>query len=113
LRQEHSLRIFENRVLRNTFQLKSDELRRDGRKLHNQVLCDLFSSSKIILVVKSIMMRWRMHAARMGKRRGAYTVLVGKPKGRKTIGKPWRRRESNSEMDLKRIWMGLRINCSA
>jgi len=86
LRQEHSLRVFENRVLRKIFQLKCDEVRREGRKLHNQVLCDLFSSPKIILVVKS----WRLHVARTGKRRGAYAVLVGKPKGRETIGKPWR-----------------------
>jgi hypothetical protein len=112
LRQEHSLRVFENRVLKKIFQLKCDELRRDGRKLHNQVLCDLYYSPKIILVVKSVMMRWRLHVASMVKGRGAYTVLVGKTKGMKTIRKPWRRRENNSKMDLKRICMELRIDCS-
>jgi hypothetical protein len=77
-------------VLRKTYQLKFDEVRKDGRKLHNQVLCDLYSSPKINLVVKSIMMIWRLHVERMGKMGGAYTILVGKPKEMKTIRKRWR-----------------------
>jgi len=58
------------------------------------------------------MMRLRLHVARMGNRRGAYKVLVEKPKEMKTIRKLWPRRESNSNMSLKRICMGLRIDYS-
>jgi hypothetical protein len=64
LREEHSLRVFENRVLRRIFGTKTDEVTGDWRKLHN-----LFSSPNIIRMINSRRMRWTGHVARMGRRR--------------------------------------------
>jgi hypothetical protein len=74
----HRLRVFENRVLRKIFGPKRDE---DGswRKLHNDELYSLYSSPNIVRVIKSRRMRWAGHVARMGKGRGVYGVLVGRP----------------------------------
>jgi hypothetical protein len=60
-----------------------------------------FSSPNIIRVIKSRRLRWARHVARMGKRRGAYRALVGKPEGRRPLGRPRRRWEDNIEMDLR------------
>ena len=61
---------------------------------------DLYSSPNIIRVIKSIRMRWAEHVARKGgERRVAYTVLVGKPQGRRSLGRPRRRWEDNIQMD--------------
>jgi len=73
LREEHRLRVFENRVLRRIFGPKMDEVTRDWRKLHNEKLHDLYSSLKIVRVIISRRLRWAGHVARMGERR-AYTV---------------------------------------
>ena len=59
--------------------------------LHNEELSDLYSSPNIVRVIKSRRMRWAGHVARMGKERGAYRVLVGKPEGRRPLGRPRRR----------------------
>jgi hypothetical protein len=66
LREEHILRVFENRVLRRIFGLKRDEVTREWRKLHNEELRDLYSSPSIIRIIKSSRMRWAGHVARMG-----------------------------------------------
>jgi hypothetical protein len=58
------------------------------RKLHNEELHDLYSSPSIIMVIKSRRMRWAGHVARMGENRNAYRLLVGKPEGRRPLGKP-------------------------
>jgi hypothetical protein len=81
LREEHRLRIFENRVLRRIFGPKREE---DGswRKLHNDELHSLYSSPKIVRVIKSRRMRWTGHVERMGEGRGVYMVLVEKPEDR-------------------------------
>jgi len=73
------LRVFENRVLRRVFGPKRDEITGECRKLHNEVLSDLYSLPSIERVVKSRRMRWAGHEARMGEGRGVYRVLVGKP----------------------------------
>jgi hypothetical protein len=78
LRKEHRLRVFENKVLRRIFGPKRDEVTGEWRKLHNEKLYDLFSSTSIIKVVKSRRMRWLGHVARMRKKRNAYRLLVGK-----------------------------------
>jgi hypothetical protein len=82
LQEEHRLRVFENRVLRRIFGLKRDEVTGEWRKLHNEELHDLYSSPSIIIIIKSRRMRWEGHVARMGERRNAYRLLVGKPEGK-------------------------------
>jgi len=80
LREEHRLRVFENRVLRRIFGLKRDEVTRGWRKLHNEELNDLHFSPNIVWVIKSRRMKWAGHVVHMGERRGVYRVLVGKPR---------------------------------
>ena len=70
------------------------------RKLHNEELTDLSSSPNIVRVIKSRRMRWAEHVVRMGERRGVYRVLVGKPEGKRPLGRPRRRWEDNIKMDL-------------
>jgi hypothetical protein len=79
LREERRLRVFENRVLKRIFRPSRDEMTGDWRKLHNEELHDLYSSPSIIRVMKSMRMRWAWNVARMGEKRNAYRVLVGKP----------------------------------
>jgi len=67
---------------------KRDEVTREWRKLHNEELNDLYSSLNIVRVVKSRRMRWVGHVACMGERRGVYRVLVGKPEGKRLLGRP-------------------------
>jgi hypothetical protein len=102
LREEHRLRVFENRVLRKIFGPKREE---DGswRKLHNDELHSLYSSLNIVRVSKSRTMRWAGHVARMGDERGVYRVLVGRPKGKRPLGRPRRRWEDNIKLDLGEI----------
>jgi hypothetical protein len=70
LREEHRLRVFENRVLRRIFGPKRDEVTGEWRRLHNEELNDLYSSPNIVRVIKSRRMGWVRHAAGMGKREG-------------------------------------------
>ncbi|KAJ4444022.1 hypothetical protein ANN_05811, partial [Periplaneta americana] len=79
LREEHRLRVFENKVLRKIFGAKRDEVTGEWRKLHNTELHALYSSSDIIRNIKSRRLRWAGHVARMGQSRNAYRVLVGRP----------------------------------
>jgi hypothetical protein len=88
LREECRLRVFENKVLRRIFGPKRDEVTREWRRLHNKELYALYSSPNIIRVIKSRRLRWAGHVARMGERRGAYRGLVGKPEGRRPLGRP-------------------------
>jgi len=74
LREEHRLRVFENRLLRRIFRPKRDEIAREWGKLHNEELNDLYSSTNIFRVIKSRRMRWAGHVARMGERRDVYRV---------------------------------------
>jgi hypothetical protein len=70
--------VFENRVLRGIFGPKKDEVTGGRRKLHNEELHDLSSSPSIIGMIKSRRMRWAVHVGRMGKKRNAHMLLVGK-----------------------------------
>jgi hypothetical protein len=103
LREEQRLRVFENRVLTRIFGPKRDEAAGDWRRLHKEKLNDLYSSPNIIRVIKSGRMKWAGHVARMGERRGAYRILVGRPEGRRPLGRPRRRWENNIKMDLQEV----------
>jgi hypothetical protein len=81
------MRVFENRVLRRIFGPKKDEVTREWRKLHNEELRDLYSSPSIIRIIKS-RMRWACHVGRMGNKRNACRLLVGKPEGKRPLGRP-------------------------
>ena len=85
---EHRLRVFENRVLRRIFGPKRDGVTWEWRKLHNEELNNLYSSPNIVQVFKSRRMRWSGQVAFMGKRRVIYRVLVGKPEGKRPLGRP-------------------------
>ena len=71
------------------------------RKLHNEELSDLYFLSKNVRVVKSRRMRWAVHVARMGEGRGVHRVLVGKPEGKRPLGRPRRRWKDNIKMYLQ------------
>jgi hypothetical protein len=90
LKEEHRLRVFENRLLRRISGPKRDEVTGEWRKLHNEELRDLYSSPSIIRISKSRRMRWVGHVARMGEKRNAYRLLVGKPEGKRPLGRPRR-----------------------
>jgi hypothetical protein len=74
--------VFENRVLRRIFGPKRDEVTGEWRRLHNEELYALYSLRNIIRAIKCRKMRWAGHVARMGERRGAYSILVGEPEER-------------------------------
>jgi hypothetical protein len=83
--------LIENRVLRRVFGPKRDEVTGERIKLHNEKLNDLYSLPNIVRVVKSRRMRWAGRVARMGEGRGGHRVMVGKPEGRRPLGRPRRR----------------------
>jgi hypothetical protein len=85
------LRVFENRVLRRIVGPKRDEVTGGWRKLHNEELHGLYSSPSIVRVIKARSLRRAGHVARMGDVRGAYNILVGRPEGRRPLGRPRRR----------------------
>ena len=113
LTEERKLRVFENIVLRRIFGPRRDEVTGECRRLHNEELNDLYSSPNFVRVIKSRRMSWAGHVARMGEERGVYRVLVGKPEGKRPLGRPRRRWVDNIRMDLLEVgcgymdWIGL------
>jgi hypothetical protein len=105
-KEEHRLRVFENRVLRRIFRPKRDEVTGDWRKLHNEELHGLYSWPSIVRVIKARRMRWAGNVARIGEMRGAYNILIGRPEGRRPLGRPRRRWEDNIKPDLWEIGFG-------
>ncbi|KAJ4431809.1 hypothetical protein ANN_20414 [Periplaneta americana] len=103
LREEHRLRLFENKVLRKIFGAKRDEVTGEWRKLHNTELHALYSSPDIIRNIKSRRLRWAGHVARMGESRNAYRVLVGRPEEKRPLGRPRCKWENNIKMDLREV----------
>jgi hypothetical protein len=100
LREEHRLKVFENRVLRRIFGLRRNEVTGDWRTLHNVELHNLYSSPNIIRMIKSRRMRWAGHVARMGET-NSYRILVGKPEGKSPLGRSRRRWVDNIKLDLR------------
>ena len=92
------MRVFENRVFRRIFAPKRDE--KTGE------LSDLYSLFNIFRVIKSRRMRCAAYVASIVERRGVYRVLVGKPGGKRPLGRPRRRWEDNSKMDLQEVGFG-------
>ena len=87
LREEHRLRVSENRVLRRIFGPKRDGVTGEWRKLHNEELNDLYCSPNIVRVIISRSIRWAGHVARMGYRRDANGILCGRPEVNKQLGR--------------------------
>ena len=100
LREDLWLRVFENRVLTRIFGPKRNEVTGEWGKLHNEELNDLYCSPNIVRMIKLRRMRWVGHVACMG-RGVAYTgFLVGKPEGKRPLGRPRLRCEDNIKIYL-------------
>jgi len=93
--------------LRRIFGPRRDEVTGEWRRLHNEELNNLYSSPNIIWVIKSRRMKWAGYVARMGEERGVYRFLVGKPEGKRSLGRPRRRWVDNIRMDLQEVGCGL------
>ena len=107
LRDECTLRVFEKRVLRRILRPKRDGVAGKWRKLHNEELNGSYSPNNI-RVMKSRRISWEGFVTHMGERRGAYRVLVGKPEGKRPLGRPRLRWENNIKMDLQGVgWKGM------
>jgi hypothetical protein len=106
LREEHRLKVFENRVLRRIFGPKRDEVTGEWRKLHNKELHNLYSSPDIIRQVKSRRMRWAGHVTRMREEIKVFKILVGKPEGKRPLGRPGVGGKMGSEWTLGRLAWG-------
>jgi hypothetical protein len=104
--EKHKLRVFEKKVLRRIFGPRRDEVTEEWRRLYNEEINNLYSSPNIVRVIKSRRMRWAGHVARMDEERGLYRVLVGKPEGKRPLGRPRRRWVDNIRMDLQEVGCG-------
>jgi hypothetical protein len=108
LREEHKLSVFENRVLRRIFGQKRDDVKEMWRKLHSNELHDLYSSPRVISMIKSRRMRLTRHVDEIGEKRKAYRLLVGKPEGKRPPGRSRRRWKDNIEAGS---WRGMTGRC--
>jgi hypothetical protein len=90
-------------LLRRIFGSKRDGVTGGWRKLYNEELHNLYSSPSIIRIIKLKRMRWVGHVAQMGENRNEYRLLVGKPEGKRPLGRPRRRWIDNIKMDLLEI----------
>ena len=99
--------------MRRIFGPRRDEVTGEWKRLHNKELNDSYSSPNIVRVIKLRRMRWAGHVAHMGEERGVYRVLVGKPEGKRPLGRPRHRWVDNIRMDLLEVgcgymdWIGL------
>jgi len=103
LKDERRLKLFQNWELKRIFDPKRDEVAGEWKTQHHEKLNDLYPSSNIARVIKSRRMRWPWHVARMGDRRGAYSVLVGKHEEKFPFGWPRSKWEANIKMDLQEV----------
>jgi hypothetical protein len=100
LREERRLRVLR------IFGPKRDDVTGEWSKLHNEELNNLYTSPNILRVIKSRRMRWAGRVAHMGEGRGVHRVLVGRPEGKRPLGRPRRRWEDNIRMDLREVGCG-------
>jgi hypothetical protein len=108
LREEHRLRVFENKVLRRIFGQKRVEVTGEWRKLHTEELHNLYSSPNIIRTIKSRRMRWAGYLARIGKKRNPYRISVRKRGRKRPLRRPKRKWVNNTKIDLRAIeWDGM------
>jgi hypothetical protein len=113
VREEHKLRVFENRVLRRIFRPKRDGMIGGWKKLRNEELHNLYSSQSIIRIIKWRRMRWVGHVARMGEKRNVHRLSAGNPEGKRPLGRQRHRWTDNIKTDLLEIglsvvdWIGL------
>jgi hypothetical protein len=101
LREEHRLRVSENRVFRIVGPKREED--RSWRKLHNYELHSLYSSPNIVRMIKSRRMRWSEHVARMGEGKDVYRVLVGRSEGKRPLGRSRHRWEDNIKLDFREL----------
>jgi hypothetical protein len=99
LREEHRLRVLENRELRRIFGPNRGEVIEGWRKLHNE-------EPRIIRMMRPRRMRWTGHVPRMGEKMNVCKILVGKPEGKRPLGRLSRRWEDNIKMDFREIGYG-------
>jgi hypothetical protein len=100
LREEHRLRVFENRVLWKILGPEREE-DRSWRKLHNDELHSLYSSQDIVKVINSRRMRWAGHVACIGEGKGVYRFLVERPEGKRPLGRHRRKWEDNIRIEVR------------
>jgi hypothetical protein len=106
LREEHGLRVLEDRVLRRIFGPKGDEVTGECRKMHNVEFHNLYSSLDVFRQIKPRRMTWAGRVTRAEKGRNVYRVLVGKPEGKRPLRRPRCRWEDGINMDLREIGWG-------
>jgi len=97
------VRFIWREVFKGEYVVRSDEVTGEWRKLHYEELRDLYSLPNIVRVVKSRTMRWVGHVARMGLDRVVYRVLVGRPEGKRSLGRPRRRWDNNIKMNIQEV----------
>jgi hypothetical protein len=100
------LRVFENWALMRIFVCKGDDVTGEWRKLNKEELNELYSSPNIVRVIKSRRIRWVEHVACRRERGGLYRVFVGKPEGKRSLGRPRLIWEDNIKMDLHEVGSG-------
>ena len=105
--EELRLRVFENRMLRRIFGPKRDEVVGEWRELHNEELNDLYCSPNIVRVIKWSGIREARHVARICERRRACSILLGKPEGKRPLGRPRHRWKDSNMLDLQEVGCGV------
>jgi hypothetical protein len=106
IREEHKLRVFENRVLRRILGPKRAKVMGCWRKLHKEELHDLYFSPRVITIITTRRVGWAGHVARMGEKRNVYRLLVGKSGGKIPLLRPKHGRVDNIKMHLVDIVLG-------
>jgi len=100
---EHTLRVFENKVLRKVYGPKRDEMTGEWRRLHNKELHGLYDSPDIVKIIKSETTKVGRPCCSDGEKRRLYSILVGRPDGKRPLGRPGRRFEDNIRRDLREV----------